>query len=1007
MGLQRYRQKRDFKKTAEPRGGGVPAGSGTLKYLIQKHDATRLHYDLRLQVGDVLASWAVPKGPSVDPSHKRLAVHVEDHPLEYGEFEGTIPKGEYGGGTVMLWDTGTWTPKPGEDPARAIKRGKLEFELRGKRLRGGWKLVRLAGTRSGSDDSKDNWLLIKTDDDHARTPGESVVTEHVTSVKTGRTMEEIAKSTAVWSSSSTRRNDEKPKKRPDHRSGNSHPARPRARSRKSARMARGAAEAPAAAGDAVDPSAVDGARRAPLPREFYPQLCTLTDEAPPGPAWLHEIKYDGYRIIAIKDGRNVRLLTRSGADWTRKFEPVARAVAALDANTAVLDGELTVLDDHGHPSFQRLQNALKAGSSDRMVYYVFDLPYLDGYSLLDARLIDRKTLLKPLVPGDAAGMVRYSDHVVGSGQAVRKNACELALEGIICKRADAPYTQARSKSWLKVKCSRRQEFVIVGWSKPSGARSHFGSLLLGTYDPQGELHYAGRVGTGFNDETLADIKRKLDDRRIEATPLSETLTRAETRGVTWVKPELVGEIEFTEWTDDGRLRHPSFQGLREDKKAALVRPEVPVPVEEVAESASKRPARSARRARSASGGESKEAPMPARSRNTADSDSLVAGVRITHPDRVLYPGAGLTKLDLARYYEAVATRMLPFLVGRPLSTVRCPEGIAGQCFFQKHVRETFSNGPVKSIRVREQDGEEANYIAVDSVEGLVSLVQFGVLEIHPWGSTRDHIDQPDTLTFDLDPGEGVSFDELRRATLEVRKHLEALGLACFLKTTGGKGLHVVVPLTPDLAWEPVKEFCSAFAKSLAAQQPDRFIAVSTKARRKGLIFLDYLRNSRGATSIAPFSTRARAGAPIAVPFDWKELDALDTLVTFHAADVLDRLRRQKRDPWAAFEKSRTSLAKVLRRAGLDPRPASTPAALMNGSSGLHDGPSREKRTSQGVKPMPKAWSAKDERQYEHVKSSERAQGRSTKRAKEIAARTVNKQRSKDGRAKSPGRKAGR
>ena len=870
MPLEQYRRKRDFSRTPEPSGKakGRRAEAASLRYLVQKHDATRLHYDFRLQVGDVLASWAVPKGPSLDPAHKRLAVRVEDHPLEYGDFEGIIPQGQYGGGTVMLWDTGTWTPHD-KDPARAIRRGKLSFDLHGEKLSGAWTLTRIRSSKD-SDADQDNWLLIKHEDD-ASSQGALDILD-TPSVKSGRTLEQIAEDEGdTWQS--------KRAKRPGARRSSG-----RAGSKKSPRKA------------AFAPQDLTRAKKAAFPRSLTPQLCTLTDRAPAGDEWIHEIKFDGYRLLARRSASSVRLITRSGKDWTDRFKPIADAIADLPVESAILDGEACILDDSGHSSFQLLQNAVKARKFSALVYFAFDLLYLNGYDLRAAPLTERKALLRSLIPAARTARIRYSEHVVGSGAAVHTNACELALEGIISKRADAPYVQARSKSWLKVKCSRRQEFVVIGWSPPEGARKHFGSLLLAAHDADGRLTYTGRVGTGFTAASLKTIKSRLDALERKTCPAHVKPDRAESRGVRWVRPELVAEVEFTQWTDDGRLRHPSFQGLREDKPAAAVTVERAEPVEAIADeptTSPKRPARAKRRAAAAPG----------------VAGAAVAGVELTNPDRILYAESGVTKLDLARYYEFVAERILPFISNRPLSTVRCPQGRSGQCFFQKHIRETFTEHIIP-LKVKEQSGY-ADYISINSLAGLITLVQFGVLEIHPWGSTADDLDHPDTLVFDLDPGDGVTFADLKRAADDIRTILTGVGLVPFLKTTGGKGLHIAVPIEQDTPWDDAKAFCHELARGMTRTDPNRYIDTLSKARRKGRIFIDYLRNARGATSVAPYSTRARPNATISTPIHWDELSSLDAPNTHTVANITRRLAHQKADPWRDFRSSRRSLTKAL------------------------------------------------------------------------------------------------
>lgn len=971
MGLQRYNTKRDFAKTPEPKGGR-PKGKGQL-YIIQKHDATRLHYDLRLQVGDVLASWAVPKGPSLNTSEKRLAVHVEDHPLDYAAFEGVIPQGQYGGGTVMLWDRGTWTCDEG-DAKTGISRGKLSFTLHGERVKGSWALVRMHARHGGADDgdSKDNWLLLKHDDPHASATRD-LTGEFTTSIKTGRTMDEIAAAdgaqtpTARRAKAKSRRvesvigalDSTKPGKSKGTPTKKAASTKTPHKKSASANDGNDDAAAKSAASGSIEPEAIPGAKKAKMPREVPPQLCTLAQEAPTGADWLHEIKFDGYRLVAHKNGDSVRLITRAGHDWTHRFLPIAKAIGELDVGTAIIDGEACVLDSHGHTDFQALQGAIKAQRFAGLAFFAFDLLFYNGVDLRGATLVDRKGVLRTLIPSTKQGLIRYSDHVIGGGDAVRQNACELALEGIVCKRGDAPYESGRSRSWVKVKCSRRQEFVVIGYSKPEGSRKHFGSLLLGAYTSPDRLTYMGRVGTGFTAASLRDLKVSLAKIETRACPADDPPTREESRGVTWVEPRLVAEVAFTQMTDDGRLRHPSFQGLREDKPARSVRLERPADATLVAtedvDMAAKTPAartkKKAVKARSARTsptakvnaprpyGDSTKSPAatgsPTRAapRKAAPSNALpnkaapsrsapskieavalkkgeiaVAGVRLSHPDRVLFPEQGITKADIARYYESVADRIMPFLVGRPLSTVRCPQGRSGQCFFQKHLRETFGP-PVTSIRVQE-DGGPADYIAIDSLQGLIALVQFGVLEIHPWGSTDADLDRPDMLTFDLDPGDEVDLPAIKHGAHEVRTRLEAVGLVPFLKTSGGKGLHIVVPVEPDVAWDQAKEFCHQVALSLAAAEPAKYIATMSKAKRKGRIFVDYLRNGQGATSVAAYSTRARPGAPVSMPISWDELDGLAAFNQYNVSNARAYIDSQKRDPWAKFNASRRSLREL-------------------------------------------------------------------------------------------------
>jgi len=720
MGLQTYKRKRDFSRTPEPRGKSLRKTAGRI-YCIQKHAATRLHYDFRLEWGGVLLSWAVPKGPSLDPKDKRLAVHVEDHPVEYASFEGIIPKGEYGGGSVLLWDRGTWSEEG--DVAAGLARGRLKFRLHGEKLRGAWMLVRMG--RASEEDGKENWLLVKEKDEEADARGKrDIVAERPESVASGRLMEEIGGgSERRWKSN-----------RPARGSA----ARPRATSAPK----RSPSAAPSASG-------IKGARKAALPERVHPQLATLVSEVPEGEEWLHELKYDGYRALCRVEEGGARFFTREGNDWTARFGDLAREAAELPVRRALLDGEVVVLQPDGTTSFQALQNVLSRENAGALVFYAFDLLYLDGYDLRGAVLGERKRLLEQLLPGNS-GAVRYSDHVVGNGSALYSRACEHKLEGIVSKRADRPYRSGRGRDWLKIKCLASQEFVIGGFTDPAGARKGLGSLLLGAYDEGGALRYAGRVGTGFTDEMLRDLRARLEALEVEKPPFVNPPRGADARGAHWVEPRLVAAVEFTEWTRDGVLRHPTFRGLREDKRARAVVRERPA---DEPQSASR-------------------------------EGSSVAGVALTHPDRVLYPDAGITKLDLARYYESVAERILPYVRERPLTLVRCPDGHHKECFFQKHATESVPRA-VGRLRLREGKGM-ATYLQVDSAEGLVSLVQIGVLELHPWGSHAGRIEQPDRMIFDLDPGPGVEWPSIVDGARRLRELLADLGLEAFAKTTGGK-----------------------------------------------------------------------------------------------------------------------------------------------------------------------------------------------------------------------------
>jgi len=847
MSLRDYQRKRDFRVTAEPRGT-VAGGGERLSFVVQKHAASHLHYDFRLELDGVLKSWAVPKGPSLDPTVKRLAVEVEDHPVEYGSFEGTIPAGEYGGGTVMLWDRGGWTPDG--DPRKGLERGRIRFTLDGERLRGAWSLV-----RSRRGDGKPQWLLIKSADEHAA-PDRDGGDEDARSITTGRSMEEIAAG-----------------------------ARPKRAAR------RKAAPAPEPAGDAIP-----GAKRAALPDAPAPQLATLADAVPDGEGWLHEVKFDGYRLLAtVRDGR-ATLVTRGGKDWTHRFATVAKALGGLAARDAVLDGEVVALAPDGTSSFQLLQNALRDRTEGGLVFYAFDLLHLDGSDLRGVALHRRKELLRGVMEGADGATLRFSDHVRGSGAGFHREACRMGLEGIMCKEADAPYRGGRSKSWLKVKCGRRQEFVIGGFTDPRGSRKGFGSLLLGVYEGD-ELRYVGKVGTGFDAAGLRAMHARLRRIETDASPFANHGVRKRPAGVHWVKPELVCEIAFTEWTDDDILRHPSFQGLREDKQPTDVIRESAAPAPKpAAESPGRRlapPPSTLRRAKSAPG--------------TAEVD----GTRISHPGRVLFPDAGITKLELAEYFHAVAPWMLPHAGGRPLTLVRCPDGVGGECFYQKHVRDSFP-APVGRVDIAEESGEIRTYPYVDSAAGLVALVQMGVLELHSWGARIDRPERPDRFVIDLDPAPDVEWVRVVAAAREVRDRLAELGLRSFLKTTGGKGLHVVVPVDRRHGWDEVKDFTRALAADLAARHPGEYITKSTLAKRGGRIYIDYLRNGRGATAVAPFSVRNRPSAAVSLPIAWEELAPRLKPASFTPAAVLRRLARLGADPWAEITTIRQSITKGMR-----------------------------------------------------------------------------------------------
>jgi bifunctional non-homologous end joining protein LigD len=868
MALKEYWKKRDFRKTPEPAGSTkLKVKKKGLSYLIQKHAASRLHYDFRLEWNGTLKSWAVPKGPSLDPAEKRLAVEVEDHPVEYGTFEGTIPKGQYGGGAVALWDRGTWEPV--EDFDEGLRKGRLKFLLHGEKLEGRWALVRMA-PRPG--DTKPNWLLIKDKDAFMRRKGE-IVDERPESVVTGRTVEEIAaeKDGATWQSSKKAKVAKKPNVR---------------LSALAAKVkAKAAAPAPR---KKVKLAVPKGARKAAMPRTPEPELATLVTKVPAGDAWLFEIKFDGYRILSlVKDGR-ARLLSRNGKDWTERFSAVADGLRGLAGHDAVLDGEVVVLQENGVTDFQALQNHIKRGKSDDLVYYAFDLLHLDGHDLTGLPLTSRKEALRALI--DALGKqdrIRYSDHVEGHGEAVLANACGLGLEGVIAKRGDAPYRAGRGKDWLKLKCIENQEFVIGGWTEPAGSRKGLGALLLGVYDGK-ELKYAGRVGTGFTDSTLGDIAKKLAKLEVAKSPFS---TKPPGTAVHWVKPTLVAQVEFTEWTSDGHLRHPSFQGLREDKAAGkVVRESKAAPVAEPSRNGSPPPRVSSKRLKK--------------------GDAEVGGVRISHPDRVIYPKLGITKKQLAEYYLSVADRMLPHVAGRPIMMLRCQQGVGGPMFFQKNAGVSVPPGiaPV-TIPDEKRGGPPSTYLRIESAQGIVELVQLGVVEIHVWGSVEKHLETPDRIVFDLDPDPTVPWSRVVKAAVTVREELTRIGLKSFLKTTGGKGLHVVAPLDPVEPWDIIKEATRQIAMNVVEDDPKGFTVQLAKAKRTGKIFIDYLRNGRGATWIAPYAARAREGAGVSMPIAWSALATVDP-AKLNVSTLTDA--KFGADPWREIDRIKQRLPRAKR-----------------------------------------------------------------------------------------------
>lgn len=824
--LAKYREMRDFARTKEPRGKALKQRGTALSFVVQKHDARNLHYDFRLELDGVLLSWAVPKGPSLDPSVKRLAMEVEPHPLEYRDFEGTIPQGEYGGGTVMVWDRGTWTPQG--DPRRGLEQGHLEFALEGQKLRGSWHLVRTkrqADDGHGSREGK-GWLLFKSRDEAARGDGDQLLRDSPESALSGRDLEQIAAAPAAeW------RHD----------------------------------------GEHVVKLGGKPGEASKLPRLIEPELATLVDLAPAGDDWIHEIKFDGYRVQARIERNQVTLLTRSGKDWTERMPKLRDALQQLSVESAYLDGELVALDEQGHSDFQSLQNSLSEGRDGALVYYAFDLLHLDGTDLTTQPLLERKSRLRELLaaqPEQLGDRVRFSAHVVGNGAAFFENAGKLGLEGIIAKRALSTYRSGRGRDWLKIKCSQRQEFVVVGYTEPAGSRRHLGALLLGIREGD-KLRYAGRVGTGFSEASLGELHEKLTPLATKAAPVENPPRGADARGVHWVKPKLVAEVQYTEMTSDGSLRHPTFHGLRDDKPARDVQLEAPTEVEPPVT----------------------KAPKPS--------------YAITNPAKVLYPESSITKRELLDYYGLVAERMLPHVANRPLTLVRAPNGIGKQTFFQKHPGKGTPPG-LRSVDIREKEGKQP-YSVVDDANGVFGLVQLGALEIHTWGSRADDFEHPDVLVFDLDPDPTVEYAAVIQGALTVRRIFEQAKLESFVKTTGGKGLHVCVPIAPDLDWEQAKDFTGRVAEAIAADAPQLYLVTASKAKRKGKTFIDYLRNARGATFIAPYSTRAREHAPVAVPLEWDELSPKLPPNHFTVRNLEARLAKLSQDPFEGLARSKQRL----------------------------------------------------------------------------------------------------
>ncbi|KAE8757409.1 MULTISPECIES: DNA ligase D [Paraburkholderia] len=944
--LDLYSRKRRFDETPEPSGTAARKKAGrksatrvlneALSYVIQEHDARRLHYDFRLELNGTLLSWAVPKGPSLDPSVKRLAVHVEDHPVEYGSFEGDIPPGNYGAGTVIVWDRGTWEPVGGAaEAARSYKAGKLKFLLFGEKLRGGWTLVRSHMRGSGD---KEQWLLIKERDEEARDQNEyDVLKECLGSVLEGSaSVDKRAKATRTatrtTASESTRQSASRTGAKTGIKAARTSNA---ARAKETALISNttGRNGAKASSSSLPDPKktdivstrstqslrelaaspSIEGAVKAALPATFKPQLATLVDTAPPGDEWAYEIKFDGYRVLARIDRnaktRALKVFTRAGNDWTAKFDKQVKAFEQLDIESAWLDGEAVVLDGNGVPSFQALQNAFDADRPQDIVIYLFDVPFLNGYDLRDVPLEQRRAILRALLEGldgHDDSVLRFSNDFAFSADDLLKSACDMALEGIIGKRRDSGYTSGRSSAWIKLKCRRRQEFVIGGYSEPAGSRAAFGALLLGVYDGKGKLQYAGRVGTGFDAALLRSLKKKLDAHATSRMPFAGTSRERSRTPVHWVEPVLVCECNFAEWTSEGIVRQASFVSLRNDKPARQIVREAPrkgADVQEQTDTASDTVAKK----RTTKTPATKTATTKSK---PATTPAEVAGVRVSHPDRVIDKSTGTRKIDLVRYYESVADWMLPHLQDRPVSLVRAPEDIGGELFFQKHSQK------MSIPNVTQHPGLDPGHpplITVDTLKALVGAAQMGTIEFHTWNAVVSNIEKPNRMVFDLDPDASLGWERMIEAAQLARSLLEELGLTSFCKTSGGKGFHVVVPLAKHAGWDEVKAFSQAVAQHMATTLPKYFSAKMGAQNRKQKIFVDYLRNNRGSSTVAAFSARARPGLGVSVPLSWDEVATTTSGDQWTVENVHERLAGLKRDPWADYAKTRQRITAAMRK----------------------------------------------------------------------------------------------
>lgn len=889
MTLKTYRKKRNFKLTQEPKGRlqaqtrlsektkNIKPNRVTSKltksnpkrvFVVHKHAARHLHYDLRLEMEGVLKSWAVPKGPSLNPKIKRLAVGVEDHPLEYATFEGIIPKHQYGAGTVEIWDSGTWVCRPMTNPLKAYQKGDVTFELKGKKLKGLWKLIKMKGSFGDERTGKrrqNNWLLFKIEDKFAKLNNRM----KADALKKKSNFENKNITKDIVKQQSFKNNIELNLK---------------------------------------------GTEKKSLPKNFSPQLAYSVDKIPEGNNWLHEIKFDGYRIIAIIDQGKVKLISRNGKDWSKKFPIQCKQLSAFPCKRAILDGEMVVLDNKGISRFELLQNSFNNDSnqvSHKIDYFVFDLLFLDQFDLTKVPLIERKAKLLELFKKwqikqrQKPSNIFYSDHIQGHGKEILKKACQSRLEGIISKESQSPYYHIRSRNWLKSKCIQRQEFVIGGFTKPHGSRQYFGALLIGLLDKHNRFIYCGKVGTGFDSESLQQLFKKMQPLHQSSSAFYNfakgslnSKSKHIKKEVTWLAPKLVCELEFLTWTKDGLLRHPSFLGLRQDKDAQTVMQEHTV----------KKP--------------QKKSSQKQVFQKKAGQKETIDSIVLTHPDKILGPTGTITKAELAHYYSSIAEKILPHIVNRPLLIMRCyslqKTKSATATFFQKHYNKAFPKSiyPVQTA-INTINADNANtkdnspYLMIKDKQGLLALVQFDVIEIHPWGSQAQALEQPDRIIFDLDPSEEVKWSQVIQAALYINKELKTIGLKSYVKTTGGKGLHIMIPIIPDLDWSEIKSFTKDFAEFMVQKYPQLFVATQTKSKRTNKIFIDYLRNGRGATSVAIYSTRAKKSAPISFPVSWRQLTKIQAADQFNLKNYKSFING-KLDPWNDFFSCKQKITKGMK-----------------------------------------------------------------------------------------------